>query len=87
MDHEGLNVMIIGGGLAGLAAAISLRQNGHHVEIFEQSRFANEVGAAIHMTPNATGVLKQIGVDPRDSGAIPLNQVWLFECIMTFLWK
>jgi 2-polyprenyl-6-methoxyphenol hydroxylase-like FAD-dependent oxidoreductase len=75
MANEGLNIIIIGGGLAGLAAAISLRHNGHNVEIFEQSRFANEIGAAIHMTPNATGILKQIGVDPRDSGAVLLEQV------------
>lgn len=75
MNNEGLNVIIIGGGLAGLTAAIFLRQNGHHVEIFEQSRFANEIGAAIHMTPNATGILKHIGVDPRDSGAVLLDQV------------
>lgn len=77
MADEGLHVIIIGGGLAGLVAAISLRQNGHHVEIFEQSRFANEVGAAIQMTPNATGILKQIGVDPQDSGAVPAEKVGL----------
>jgi 2-polyprenyl-6-methoxyphenol hydroxylase-like FAD-dependent oxidoreductase len=80
--ERGLNIVIVGGGLAGLAAAISLRQNGHHVEIFEQSRFANEIGAAIHMTPNATGILKQIGVDPRDSGAVHLDQVCLLHCLV-----
>jgi 2-polyprenyl-6-methoxyphenol hydroxylase-like FAD-dependent oxidoreductase len=74
-DHQSLHISIIGGGLAGFSAAIALRRNGHEVEIFEQSRFANEIGAAIHMTPNATGILKQIGVDPRESGAVPLIEV------------
>jgi hypothetical protein len=43
--------------------------------MYEQSRFNNEVGAAIHITPNAMGALKHIGIDPRDGGAVPLMQV------------
>lgn len=70
-----LHVIVIGGGIAGLSAAVSLRQQGHKVDVYEQSLLSNEVGAAIHMTPNATGVLKQIGVDPEDSGAVHLVQV------------
>lgn len=72
---KGLKVLVAGAGIGGLAAAIALRRQGHHVEIHEQSRFANEVGAAIHMTPNAMSALKYIGIDPRDSGAVPLIQV------------
>jgi 2-polyprenyl-6-methoxyphenol hydroxylase-like FAD-dependent oxidoreductase len=75
MAKNGLHIIIIGGGLAGLCCAIALRRSGHRVQVFEQSRFANEIGAAIHMTPNATGVLRQIGIDPRDSGAVLLDQV------------
>ena len=71
----GLKVIVAGAGIGGLAAAIALRQQGHHVDVYEQSRFANEIGAAIHMTPNAMGVLKHIGIDPRDAGAVPLLQV------------
>ncbi len=74
--EEGLKVIICGGGIGGLTAAISLRRQGHQVDIYEQSQLANEVGAAIHMAPNATGVLKQLGVDPRESGAIDLIQVF-----------
>lgn len=73
--RTGLNVLIVGAGIGGLAAAIALRQRGHHVEVFEQSSFANEIGAAIHLTPNAMGALRHLGIDPRDSGAVPLLQV------------
>ncbi|CRG82905.1 hypothetical protein PISL3812_00252 [Talaromyces islandicus] len=72
--HGGLNIIIAGGGIGGLTAAIALRQRGHNVHIYEQSRFADEIGAAIHMTPNAMGVLKHIGIDPSESGAVPLLQ-------------
>ena len=82
----GLKVIIAGAGIGGLAAAIALRQQGHHVDVYEQSRFANEIGAAIHMTPNAMGVLKHIGIDPRDAGAVPLLQVhWCPKLRKVFL--
>lgn len=74
-DLRRLKVIVVGAGIGGLAAAIALRQRGHHVEMYEQSRFHNEIGAAIHITPNAMGALSHIGIDPRDFGAVPLIQV------------
>jgi hypothetical protein len=43
--------------------------------MFERSRLANEIGAAIHLTPNANGLLKRIGVDARKYGAVLTEQV------------
>lgn len=59
-----LNVIIVGGGIAGLSAAIALRRAGHAVHVYERSSFANEVGAAIHIPPNASRPLLAWGLDP-----------------------
>jgi salicylate hydroxylase len=64
-----LKITIAGAGLGGLFAAITLRNAGHHVEIYESSRFATETGAAIHLPPNVNGLLRRYGMIPEDHGA------------------
>jgi len=59
---EPLQVVIVGAGIAGLSAAIFLREQGHKITVLERSRFANEVGAALHIAPNSHGLLKRIGI-------------------------
>lgn len=54
---------MIGGGLGGLSAAISLRQAGHIVTIYERHDFAGEVGAGIGVPPNGGKWLHKWGVD------------------------
>ncbi|KAI9855206.1 MAG: hypothetical protein M1813_000501 [Trichoglossum hirsutum] len=66
-----LNVLIVGAGIAGLSTAIALRRAGHHVEVFEQSSFADEVGAAIQLPPNAMRSLVKWGFS-RDRARLEL---------------
>ncbi|KAJ9653757.1 hypothetical protein H2198_007104 [Neophaeococcomyces mojaviensis] len=73
--QTGLKIIIVGAGIGGLSAAISLRKQGHDVVVFESSRFATELGAAIHVPPNAHGLLKRMGITPSQSGANPCNRV------------
>ena len=47
----------------------SLRKQGHQVTIFEASQFSQEIGAAVHIAPNANGVLKKLSVDIAAAGA------------------
>ncbi|KAL9110917.1 MAG: hypothetical protein Q9227_004532 [Pyrenula ochraceoflavens] len=56
-----LKVNIVGAGIAGLSTAIALCKAGHEVQVFEKSKFATEIGAAIVITPNGARVLKNLG--------------------------
>ncbi|RYN88806.1 hypothetical protein AA0120_g7163 [Alternaria tenuissima] len=67
---EPLKITICGAGIGGLSAAIFLRQRGHKVTLLEASRFSNELGAAVHLAPNANGLLRRMGLIPEAHGAI-----------------
>lgn len=58
-----LNIIVAGAGIAGLVAAISLRQAGHNVIVLEKSALSTVVGAALHVNPNGGRILARIGFD------------------------
>ena len=57
-----LSVAVIGGGIGGTAAALSLLQSGLDVHVYEQARELREVGAGIQVSPNASRVLHRLGL-------------------------
>lgn len=38
-------------------------------QIYESSGFSKETGAALHVAPNANGILKRLGIDCAEIGA------------------
>lgn len=53
---------IVGAGVAGLTAALSLARKGISSDIIEQAPQLGEVGAGLQLSPNATRVLDSLGV-------------------------
>jgi 2-polyprenyl-6-methoxyphenol hydroxylase-like FAD-dependent oxidoreductase len=62
MAGRTLKIAIVGGGIGGVAAALSLLQAGFDVQVYEQARAVSEVGAGIVLTPNAVRVLHGLGL-------------------------
>ncbi|KAL3706300.1 hypothetical protein TMatcc_007310 [Talaromyces marneffei ATCC 18224] len=57
-----LHLIVIGGGLCGLSAAIATRLAGHNVTVLESVPAFREVGASLQITPNSTRLLKAWGL-------------------------
>ena len=55
-------VAVVGGGIGGLAAALSLFRAGFDVHVYEQAHALRQVGAGIQVSPNASRVLHGLGL-------------------------
>ena len=62
--------LIVGGGIGGLCAAISLRLTGWDVQVFEQASQITEIGAGLQVSPNGVKILERIGVMERLNSAL-----------------
>src|SRR5215510_11275891 len=58
-------VAIVGGGLAGLAAAHALRTFGMAAEVFEAAPALGEIGAAVNVSPQAFKALQAIDLGDK----------------------
>jgi salicylate hydroxylase len=56
------SIAIVGGGLAGLAAAAALAKCGMAAEVFEAAPQLGEIGAGVNVSPQAIRVLRAIGL-------------------------
>jgi salicylate hydroxylase len=52
-------LLVAGGGIGGLAAALAARRAGWEARVFEQAEAFSEVGAGIQLGPNATRILHE----------------------------
>ena len=67
-DKRSLPVLVAGGGIGGLAAALALVRQGFAVKVLEQSPQLGEIGAGIQFGPNAFAALDALGIGEKARG-------------------
>ncbi|GAA4611822.1 3-hydroxybenzoate 6-hydroxylase [Actinoallomurus liliacearum] len=70
---ESADVVVVGGGIGGLATAYALATSGRSVSVLERAPEFTEVGAGLQMAPNATRILKDWGLldEVLEAGVAP----------------
>ncbi|KAG8774684.1 hypothetical protein FRC12_001870 [Ceratobasidium sp. 428] len=70
-----LNIIVVGGGIGGLSAALCLASSGHQITVLESVPIFNEVevGAGVRLTPNCARILIRwgFGDELRELGLQP----------------
>ncbi|AET92426.1 3-hydroxybenzoate-6-hydroxylase [Burkholderia sp. YI23] len=62
VTHKAQPVLIVGGGIGGLAAALALAAKGRSVHLLEQAAEFREIGAGIQLGPNVFRMFDRLGV-------------------------
>src|SRR4029450_1100400 len=72
-------LLIVGGGIGGLATALAAARAGRHVHVVEKSPEFTEIGAGLQLAPNATRMLDRLGVleDVLRLATFPKNLVMM----------
>jgi 2-polyprenyl-6-methoxyphenol hydroxylase-like FAD-dependent oxidoreductase len=63
-----MDILIAGGGIGGLTAALALHARGHRVTVLEAVREPKPLGVGINLLPHAVGVLDELGLLPALRG-------------------
>ncbi|MFC5993613.1 FAD-dependent monooxygenase [Pseudonocardia hispaniensis] len=71
-------IVVVGGGIGGLATALACAQAGRPVRVLERADEFGEIGAGLQLAPNATRILDRLGVLGRviDAGVLPQRLVF-----------
>jgi len=59
------HALIAGAGIGGLCAALCLARSGWRVSLYEKATFLDETGAGLQLSPNASAILRKLGLVER----------------------
>ena len=80
--HDARSIIVAGGGIGGLAAALALNRKGFRVTVLEQAAEFGEIGAGIQLGPNAFQALDRLGVgDDTRANAVFIDQLTLMDSV------
>ncbi len=86
MAQENLPVIVAGGGIGGLAAALALVRQGFNVQVLEQAPAIGEIGAGIQLGPNAFHAFDALGVgDKARSRAVYTDYMVMHDALDEYL--
>ena len=68
MTPNQLPVLVVGGGIGGLAAELALTRRGMDVKVLEQAPRLGEIGAGIQLGPNAFAAFDALGIGEKARG-------------------
>jgi 5-methylphenazine-1-carboxylate 1-monooxygenase len=73
-----MKIMIVGGGIGGLTAALCLHRIGVRATVFESSHEFRELGVGINLLPHAVKILQELGVAEQllESGVELERYMW-----------
>ncbi len=81
-DISKLPILIAGGGIGGLAAALGLAQKGFASIVLEQAAQFGEIGAGIQLGPNAFHAFDYLGIGPAArSTAVYIDKLVLMDAV------
>lgn len=63
-----MRILICGGGIAGLSAALALRDDGHDIELIEKAEGWRAEGAGLHLPGNAIAPMERLGIAEAVAG-------------------
>jgi len=77
-----LPVLVAGGGIGGLAAALALTRRGFAVKVLEQAAELGEIGAGIQLGPNAFAAFEALGIGEKaHSHAVYIDEMVMHDAL------
>lgn len=71
-----MKILIVGGGIGGLCAALALQEHGIEAVVLEQAAALKEIGAGVQIASNGAVVLRQLGLEDKLAALATQPKSW-----------